>query len=311
MSMVDAVLMKGLLAAIKPGTHLVMIGDVDQLPPVGAGKVLEDLISSELISTIRLTQIFRQAKESHIVMNAHRINNGEELIYSNEKTDFYFIDCNREDKVASLIVDLASKRIPQAFGLDPFEHIQVITPTRKTFLGTKSLNALLQERLNPQNPRKREYEFRGAVFRDGDRIMQTRNNYDLKWLKDDEEGDGIFNGDMGVILHIYPEEEYMEVDFDGRIVDYEFSLLEDLVHSYAVTVHKSQGSEYPVVIMPAWSFQTALMTRKLLYTGVTRAKKMVVLVGGKYNIQKMVNNKYVSKRYTALKHIIRDEIVLK
>ncbi len=310
MSMVDAVLMKALLSAVRPGTYFIIIGDVDQLPPVGAGKVLEDIIASDAVPVIRLTEIFRQAKESKIIMNAHKINNGEELSYSNENSDFYFLDCNREDKIASIIVDLAHKRIPQAFGYDPLEHIQVITPTRKSFLGTKSLNSLLQERFNPSSVRKREFEFRGVVFREGDRVMQTRNNYDLPWLKDEEEGQGIFNGDMGKILRIFPEEEYMEVDFEGRNVAYDFPYLEDLVHSYAITVHKSQGSEYPVVIMPAWSFQPALMNRKLLYTAVTRAKKMVVLIGKQQNIKRMVDNKRVSKRYTALANILRDEIIL-
>ena len=310
MSMVDAVLMKALLAAIKPGSYLVMIGDVDQLPPVGAGKVLEDIISSKTVPVICLNEIFRQAKESKIVLNAHKINNGEDLIFSNEKSDFYFLDCNRENDVAKNIVDLASKRIPQAFGLDAYEHIQVITPTRKTSLGTKSLNSLLQEKLNPKSVRKREYEFRGTIFREGDRIMQTRNNYDLPWTKDDEEGEGVFNGDMGRILNIFVDEEYMEIDFEGKRVNYDFPYLDDIVHSYAITVHKSQGSEYPVVVMTSWSFQPALMNRKLLYTAVTRAKKMVVIVGMKQNLKKMVDNKRVSKRYTALKFLLKDEIIL-
>ncbi len=310
MSMVDAVLMKSLLAAIRPGSYLIMIGDVDQLPPVGAGKVLEDIILSNTVPVICLHEIFRQAKESQIVLNAHKINNGEDLIYSNEKSDFYFLECNRENDVSKNVVDLASKRIPQAFGLDPYEHIQVITPTRKTSLGTKSLNALLQEKLNPKSCKRIEYEFRGTIFREGDRIMQTRNNYDLPWTKDDEEGEGIFNGDMGRIQHIYVDEEYMEIDFDGKLVNYDFPFLEDIVHSYAITVHKSQGSEYPVVVIPAWNFQPALMNRKLLYTAVTRAKKMVVIVGMKQNLKKMIDNKRVSKRYTALKYHLRDEIII-
>lgn len=310
MSMVDAVLMKALLTAVRPGTYFIMIGDVDQLPPVGAGKVLEDIISSNSVPVIRLTEIFRQAKESKIVMNAHKINNGEDLCYSNENSDFYFLECNREDKIASIIVDLAHKRIPQAFGFDGNEHIQVITPTRKSYLGTRSLNALLQERFNPKTVRQREFEFRGVIFREGDRVMQTKNNYDIPWTKEDEEGEGIFNGDMGRILRIYPDEEYMEVDFEGRIVSYDFPYLEDLVHSYAITVHKSQGSEYPVVIMPAWSFQPALMNRKLLYTAVTRAKKMVILIGKQQNVKKMIDNKQVSKRYTALANILRNEIII-
>lgn len=310
MSMVDAVLMKALLAAVRPGTYLVLIGDVDQLPPVGAGKVLDDIISSGAVPVIRLNEIFRQAKESKIVMNAHRINNGEDLCYSNENTDFYFLDCSSEEKIASIIVDMAHKRIPQAFGYDSNEHIQVITPTRKSYLGTKSLNALLQDRFNPKSVRKVEFEFRGVIFREGDRIMQTKNNYDITWIKEDEEGQGIFNGDMGRISRIFLDEEYMEVDFEGRIVEYDFPYLEDIVHSYAITVHKSQGSEYPVVIMPAWSFQPALMNRKLLYTAVTRAKKMVVLIGKQHNLKKMINNKQVSKRYTALANILRDEIIL-
>ncbi len=310
MSMVDSVLMRALLNAVRPGTYLIMIGDVDQLPPVGAGKVLEDIIASKKIPVIRLTEIFRQAKESKIIMNAHRINRGEELCYSNENSDFFYLESNREDKIASLIVDLSCKRIPQAFGLDPYEHVQVITPTRKTYLGTKSLNSLLQERLNPKTVRTNEFTFRGVIFREGDRVMQTRNNYEIPWTKEYEDGKGIFNGDMGRIVKIYTEEEYMEVDFEGRNVKYDFPYLDDLVHSYSITVHKSQGSEYPVVIIPAWNFQPALMNRKLLYTAVTRAKKMVVLVGMKQNIKKMVANNRISKRYTLLEYLLKDEIIL-
>ena len=303
-SMLDMFLTNALLSAIRPGARPVLIGDCDQLPSVGAGNVLRDLIDSERFNTVRLTEIFRQGEESLIVTNAHRINRGEAPILDRRDKDFFYMRRGRADEITNTLVDVCVHRLPKRYNVSPLDQIQVLSPTRKGGCGTEILNHLLQEKLNPAAPEKREIKRGEAVFREGDKVMQVRNNYDLTWTENGEERFGIFNGDIGVICKIFASQEYMMIDFDGREVKYAFKLLEDLEHAYAVTVHKSQGSEYPIVVLPMSDFSPMLMTRNLLYTAVTRAKEMVVLIGREDCIEKMVAEDKVAIRYTGLKFLL-------
>lgn len=298
-SMIDMFLMQALLAAIRPGARLVLLGDCDQLPSVGAGNVLHDLINSGCFNTVRLTEIFRQGSESLIVTNAHRINRGEMPVTDARDKDFFFM--KREGgALISTLAEVTAKRLPATYGVSAFDKIQVITPTRKGAAGTETLNQLLQAELNPPAKDKAEKKFRNVVFREGDKVMQIRNNYDLTWDEDGKERFGIYNGDIGVIGKIYDRQSYMMVSFDGREVKYGFDLLEDLELAYAITVHKSQGSEYPFVVMPVTDFPPMLMTRNLLYTAVTRAKTMAVLIGREDALSRMVENDREAVRYTGL-----------
>ena len=298
-SMIDMFLMQALLAAIRPGARLVLLGDCDQLPSVGAGNVLHDLINSGCFNTVRLTEIFRQGSESLIVTNAHRINRGEMPVTDARDKDFFFM--KREGgALISTLAEVTAKRLPATYGVSAFDKIQVITPTRKGAAGTETLNQLLQAELNPPAKEKAEKKFRNVVFREGDKVMQIRNNYDLTWDEDGKERFGIYNGDIGVIGKIYDRQSYMMVSFDGREVKYGFDLLEDLELAYAITVHKSQGSEYPFVVMPVTDFPPMLMTRNLLYTAVTRAKTMAVLIGREDALSRMVENDREAVRYTGL-----------
>lgn len=298
-SMIDMFLMQALLAAIRPGARLVLLGDCDQLPSVGAGNVLHDLINSGCFNTVRLTEIFRQGSESLIVTNAHRINRGEMPVTDARNKDFFFM--KREGgALISTLAEVTAKRLPATYGVSAFDKIQVITPTRKGAAGTEALNLLLQAELNPPAKDKAEKKFRDVVFREGDKVMQIRNNYDLTWDEDGKERFGIYNGDIGVIGKIYDRQSYMMVNFDGREVKYGFDLLEDLELAYAITVHKSQGSEYPFVVMPVTDFPPMLMTRNLLYTAVTRAKTMAVLIGREDALSRMVENDRETVRYTGL-----------
>ena len=298
-SMIDMFLMQALLAAIRPGARLVLLGDCDQLPSVGAGIVLHDLINSGCFNTVRLTEIFRQGSESLIVTNAHRINRGEMPVTDARDKDFFFM--KREGgALISTLAEVTAKRLPATYGVSAFDKIQVITPTRKGAAGTEALNLLLQAELNPPAKDKAEKKFRDVVFREGDKVMQIRNNYDLTWDEDGKERFGIYNGDIGVIGKIYDRQSYMMVSFDGREVKYGFDLLEDLELAYAITVHKSQGSEYPFVVMPVTDFPPMLMTRNLLYTAVTRAKTMAVLIGREDALSRMVENDREAVRYTGL-----------
>lgn len=298
-SMIDMFLMQALLAAIRPGARLVLLGDCDQLPSVGAGNVLHDLINSGCFNTVRLTEIFRQGSESLIVTNAHRINRGEMPVTDARDKDFFFM--KREGgALISTLAEVTAKRLPATYGVSAFDKIQVITPTRKGAAGTEALNLLLQAELNPPAKDKAEKKFRDVVFREGDKVMQIRNNYDLTWDEDGKERFGIYNGDIGVIGKIYDRQSYMMVNFDGREVKYGFDLLEDLELAYAITVHKSQGSEYPFVVMPVTDFPPMLMTRNLLYTAVTRAKTMAVLIGREDALSRMVENDRETVRYTGL-----------
>ncbi len=300
-SMIDMHLMNSLLRAIKPGARLMLIGDSDQLPSVGAGNVLNDIIASGEFTTVKLTEIFRQAGESLIITNAHKINDGEYPILNVNNNDFFFMNRARDNDVTATIVELCKTRLPRAYGEELCEGIQVITPSRKGIAGTETLNRMLQEALNPPSIRKREKKVRETIFREGDRVMQTKNDYDLTWEREGKEGVGVFNGDIGTIETINIPAEQMIIKFDDRVVTYEFSKLDELDHAWAITVHKSQGSEYPIVIMPMYSScPQQLLSRNLLYTAVTRAKKMVILVGQPTVVSHMVDNNRQIMRYTGL-----------
>lgn len=309
MSMVDILLMNHLLKAIELGTRLILVGDVDQLPSVGPGKVLQDLISSEVIKTVRLKEIFRQAEESLIIVNAHKINNGEKPLLNNKDKDFFFVTRNSAEDIVKTIVDLCTRRIPNAYGFEPMKEIQVLTPVRKGPVGVGNLNTELQALLNPKHKRKKEKIFRNFLFREGDRVMQIKNNYDLRWQKDDNkgsEGAGVFNGDTGIIQEIDEEEQKMVVSFDDdKIVDYGFGILDELEPAFAVTIHKSQGSEFPVVIVPIFPGPQVLMTRNLLYTAVTRARNLVILVGNRNYLDVMINNEREANRNSGLADKLR------
>lgn len=308
-SMVDIMLMNALLKAIRPGARLIMIGDSNQLPSVGAGNVLWDMISSGVIRTVELTEIFRQAKESLIITNASRIIEGEMPILNEKKNDFFFMARNYDESIAATVVELCSKRLPAAYGDELASGIQVISPSRRGAAGTEALNTALQREINPPKKGKKERKSRELVFREGDRVMQTKNNYKLEWYRDgyvtltgDEKPDGVgvFNGDIGVIDEIDETREVMKIHFDDRYVYYDFAFLDELDHAYAVTVHKSQGSEYPAVIIPVYGCAPQLLTRHLLYTAVTRASKMLIIVGREELVRKMVECAREDFKYTGL-----------
>ena len=305
MSMVDLPLMKALLDAIMPGTRLIMVGDGNQLPSVGPGKVLKDMIASDCFPVVKLEKIFRQAKESRIVTNAHAINSGEYPTLDDKDNDFFFVRRDNEEEIAPTVVSLWHTRLPKSYGWEILSKIQVITPSRKGVAGTESLNVGLQAALNPPSSQKIQMKHKGRTFREGDRVMQIKNNYDIPWKKGSFEGTGVFNGDIGTVLRISYHEQKVEVDFDGRKAFYEFSALEELEHAYAITVHKSQGSEYPVVILPVYTYAPLLLTRELLYTAVTRAQKMVILVGCEQAVQRMVDTSRRPMRYTGLKAMLK------
>lgn len=308
MSMVDILLMQALLKALKAHTRLIMVGDSDQLPSVGAGNVLHDIINSGSVSTVSLTEIFRQAKESAIVVNAHKINHGEYPEFNKEGTDFFLVKRDNAVDISSSIIELFIKRLPKAYRYNPLYQIQILSPTRKGITGVTELNNALQKVINPSDKKKREKSFKNIIFREGDKVMQTRNNYDMEWTKLDnheETGFGIFNGDIGYIHRIDKETESATIVFDDRLCIYEFAKMEDLDLAYAVTVHKSQGSEFDAVIMPMYPCAPMLQNRNLFYTAVTRAKKLVVLVGRESCIQAMINNKSEQVRYTGLEQKLR------
>ena len=301
-SMIDNILMSSLLRAIKPGARVILIGDADQLPSVGAGNVLHDLLECGRFTTIRLDEIFRQAQQSLIVTNAHMINKGELPRLDVKDNDFFFLPRSSDEDIAFTVTDLYKNRLPRTYGADTVNNIQVITPSRKGDAGTENLNVMIQSALNPSSTKKREHKHRERVFREGDKVMQIKNNYELEWCReDDSTGMGIFNGDIGTILRIDNINECMEIVFDDRHVTYEFSSLEELEHAYAITVHKSQGCEYPIVILPLYSAPSMLLTKNLFYTAVTRAQRMVILVGKADIAKTMVSNAHTGMRYTCLK----------
>lgn len=304
-SMIDANLFFSLLRAIRPGTRLLLIGDASQLPSVGAGNVLKDIISCGAFSVGRLNEIFRQEGGSSIIVNAHNINNGRYPDFSNKSADFFFMQRSVGGDVASTIVQLFDKRLPAKYGPQITDEIQVLCPTKKSECGTINLNKLLQKIKNPESEEKVQIKVRDFILREGDRVMQTKNNYDVTWVKENfwgenEEGLGVFNGDIGTVEKIDIKNEIITIVFDGKTVEYEYSNLEEIEHAYAVTIHKSQGSEYPVVIIPILQVAPLLMTRNLLYTAITRAQRMVILVGSKEVIQQMVDNNTDSRRNTGL-----------
>lgn len=304
MSMVDILLMNSLLKAVACGTRLILVGDVDQLPSVGAGNVLCDIIKSGVIKTVKLTEVFRQAQESMIVVNAHRINKGEQAILNNKDKDFFLVSRNSPVDIAKTVLDLCKTRIPKSYGFEPMKDIQILTPMRKGVVGVASLNKGLQKILNSPAKNKREKHFRDYLFREGDKVMQIKNNYNLKWERKDnplENGTGVFNGDTGIICKIDNEDQKIVVCFeDEKIVYYDFTILDEIEPAFAVTVHKSQGSEFPVVIMPVFSGPQVLMTRNLLYTAVTRARNLVILVGSKRCLDGMVQNDRETNRNSDL-----------
>ena len=312
MSMVDLPLMHALLSAVVPGTRLVLVGDVDQLPSVGPGSVLKDIITSDCFPVVTLTRIFRQAGESDIVVNAHKINAGEPVCLDNKSRDFFFLRRQDADTIIGVTIMLIQKKLPRYVGAEPGE-IQVMTPTRKGLLGVERLNTILQRYLNPQDPKKAEKEINGRLFREGDKVMQIKNNYQLEWEVTTkfglavDKGAGVFNGDMGVITEINQYTETIEVEFDeARRVKYGFDAVEELELAYAITVHKSQGSEYPAVIIPLLQGPRLLYNRNLLYTAVTRAKKCLTIIGSDTVFQEMIQNKNEQARYTSLAERIRE-----
>ncbi|HIT36267.1 MAG TPA: ATP-dependent RecD-like DNA helicase [Candidatus Faecousia intestinavium] len=302
MSMVDVQLLCALLRAIPQGKRLILVGDPDQLPPVGPGFPFRDMLRSEVLPTVRLTEIFRQAQKSLIVMNAHRVNRGEMPDLKTVNSDFFFMRRASEEAVAQLIRDLCTTRLPKNMGIPP-EQIQVLCPTRKGGVGTVNLNRLLQAALNPPTPEKKERSFGDFLFREGDRVMQIKNNYDIVWKSCDgtTAGTGIFNGDVGVIREIDPGAETMTLVFDDREAVYDFTQLNELEPAYAMTVHKSQGSEYRAVILTAWNGSPYLLNRSILYTAITRARELLIVVGREETVAAMVNNAAKNRRYTGLK----------
>ena len=307
-SMVDIQLLYALLQAIPQTCRLILVGDRDQLPPVGPGFPLSDILRSQTLPTVRLTEIFRQAQESLIVMNAHRVNQGELPQLRDVKHDFFFLPARSEEEVGMTIASLCTTRLPEKMGI-PAEQIQVLTPTKKGGAGTVSLNRLLQAKLNPPAPNKRERPFGDFIFREGDRVMQIRNNYDIVWKKTDGSafGTGIFNGDVGIIRSVDPQMEQLSVVFDDREVDYDFTQLGELEPAYAMTVHKSQGSEYRAVILAAWNGSQYLLNRSILYTGITRARDLLIIVGREDVVGAMTMNGKVGRRYSGLKLHLQKE----
>lgn len=312
MSMVDIYLMHSLLRAIVAGTRLILVGDANQLPSVGPGSVLKDIIESENFTVVKLTKIFRQAAQSNIVMNAHKINQGEPLDLENKKTDFFIMRRYESQGILDMIKKLMIEILPPNIHVEPFD-IQVMTPMRKGKLGVEELNVYLQGILNPPHKSKPERKQGNVVFRLGDKVMQIKNDYQLEWEIQNkykiaiEKGKGVFNGDMGMVVEINNYAETLTVQFDDkRVVQYSFKQLDELEHAYAITIHKSQGSEYPAIILPLLSGPRMLMNRNLLYTGVTRAKRCVTIVGNENIVQEMVMNKSENRRYTDLKARINE-----
>jgi exodeoxyribonuclease V alpha subunit len=311
-SMVDLPLFYGLLQAIIPGTRLILVGDVDQLPSVGPGRVLGDIIDYGGFSMVTLARIFRQAKESDIVVNAHKINKGQQVTLDNKSRDFFFLKRYDPDTIINVMLTLIQEKLPGYINAKPLE-IQVMTPTRKGVLGVERLNIVLQNHLNPKGPSKDEIEVGERIFRVGDKVMQIKNNYQLEWEIETkigivvDKGTGIFNGDMGIIKEIIPYLEIVKVEYDEkRTISYSYEMLDELEHAYAITIHKSQGSEYPAVVIPLLAGPRLLLNRNLLYTAITRAKKCLTIVGSDITFQEMIDNKREQSRYTGLTGAIKE-----
>ena len=313
-SMIDVIVMNSLLKAIKSGTRFIIVGDIDQLPSVGPGNVLRDLIESDFTKVVRLDEIYRQGKESMIVINAHKINKGEMPILNDKNSDFYFLKENVQENILETMKQLINYRLPKFNRKwDKLRDIQILTPMRRGVLGVNNLNLQLQDVLNPKSKSKNEKVFRDFIFREGDKVMQIKNNYQLKWERvsgnGEVRGTGVFNGDMGFIEKIDLEEKQIFVIYDDeRLVVYDFIYLDELELAYAITIHKSQGSEFKVVVMPSYMGAPLLMNRNLLYTGITRAKEMVVINGDIKSLNYMVNNNKSMERYSSLKFRIEEII---
>ena len=307
-SMVDVLLAEALLSAVKRGARMIFVGDADQLPSVGPGNVFGDLLGAGVLNTVRLDEIFRQSRESLIITNAHRINAGLTPELHTTDNDFFYL-ARREEDIAPTVIDLMVRRLPHAYGEAVKEQLQVISPSRKGSNGTELLNRALQGAINPQKTGKHEVEFRDVVFREGDRVMQIRNNYNVDWVENSTSAEGVFNGDIGVIEKIAADGDYLTVRYDGnRLARYDRSMFEELEHAYAITVHKSQGSEYGTVLLPLYSCPPMLQTRNLLYTAVTRAKNRVILVGRSDLLDRMVSNNRHFLRYTLLSERLTGKI---
>lgn len=306
-SMIDTQLMYYFLKAVKNGARIILCGDSDQLPSIGPGCVLRDIIDSEVVPVIRLTKIFRQAEQSLIIVNAHRINKGEMPDLSDVTNDFFYLKRSTAKSIAATVTDLFVNRLPKSYGVSPLTGIQVLSPNKNGDIGTINLNTMLQNAYNPHSPDKNEHIYGRITFREGDKVMQIKNNYDMIYKRQNgDEGSGIFNGDMGIIERIDTNAKYMTIIFDDeKYVDYPFSGLDELDLSYAVTVHKSQGSEFPIVVVALGRFIPRLMTKNLLYTAVTRAKDIVILVGSEQTVRNMVQNTFTQKRYTSLDYRLR------
>lgn len=312
MSMVDILLFQSLLRAIMPGTRLVLVGDVDQLPSVGPGQVLRDILAADVFPQVRLQNVFRQARESDIIVNAHKINRGEKPLFDNKSRDFFFLERSDFNVIYKHMIQLITEKLPRYVKADPYD-IQVLTPMRKGNLGVETLNRILQQYLNPPAKEKKEHEFGGMVLREGDKVIQTKNNYEIQWEIVSrygipiDKGLGVFNGDLGKVLEINETLQNVLVEFDdNRRVTYPFVQVEELELAYALTIHKSQGSEYEAVIMPLLSGPRMLFNRNLLYTGVTRAKSCVTILGSRQTLEEMIDNASVNLRYTALTERIRE-----
>jgi exodeoxyribonuclease V alpha subunit len=308
MSMVDSVLFEALLRALSVTCKLILVGDSDQLPPVGPGNVLQDIIDSGVMSVVRLTEVFRQAQESDIVMNAHRIVSGEMIDLKKRDRDFVYLRRPEAEDIYTTLVELCSDRLPKKYGFSPIRDIQVLSPTRQGRIGTPELNKILQEELNPADKKKDELKTPYAIYRVGDKVMQTKNNYEISWTRTDngkeENGKGVYNGDIGIVIGVRTSLKIVTIDFDGRIADYSGEMLDDLELAYAVTVHKSQGSEYDAVILTLYDGMDSLYYRNLLYTAVTRAKKLLVILGTAQRIGFMIMNNGKNRRCTALRTML-------
>ena len=310
MSMVDTLLFASLLRALKGGTRLIMVGDSNQLPSVGAGNILRDLIDSGQVPVIELKEIFRQAAQSLIVTNAHSIIHGELPVLSNRENDFFFMKSDSEENSLRLVIELCKTRLPKAYGYDPLDDIQVLCLSKMGTVGTGNVNRNLQLALNPPSGNKRELLFMGTLFRDSDKIMQTKNDYDVEWRRGTEKSHGIYNGDIGKILDTDRVNQRCEIDFEGRRAYYDGDMLKRIEHAYAVTVHKSQGSEYPAVIIPLPNRMDRLSYRNLLYTAVTRARKTLIIIGTESKVAEMVYNDRRFERFTCLKQMLEDDLAV-
>lgn len=305
LSMVDAQLFEGVMRALPLGCRLIMVGDSDQLPSVGAGNILSDLIASEKIPVVQLNEIFRQSMQSLIVTNAHRIVKGEKPVIDNTKSDFFFMKRTNLEDLANTISDLFVKRLPKSYGFSPLNDIQILCPSRKGLIGTQELNKVLQNSINPKDKLKREVNINGNILRVGDKVMQNKNNYNISWTRDNGDiGEGVFNGDIGILTSVLTNPTSIQVRFDDKVATYNAENAIELELAYAVTVHKSQGSEFNAVIIPLFNNPPQLIYRNLLYTAVTRAKKILIIIGSNHTLYRMVDNNKKTLRYSALKDFI-------